>query len=339
MKEFKGLVFLGEGKYELQDKKLSGELGDNHVLLEVEAAGLCGTDIHILSVPPGHPATKGIVLGHEYTGKILEIGKDVKHVKPGDRVVVDPNITCGHCYFCRKGDSNLCLNMTTLGIFKDGGFAKYNIAESKSVYKIPETLPPEIAVFAEPLSCIVNGINKLKLTPGESVCVLGAGPMGLLFTGLLKQAGASPVIVSEPYSFRHEYAKKMGADYIVNPEDLEQKVKELTGHGVDIVVDAVGILLQQALNIVKSKGRVLLLGMNETAVNKVCQYYITRKEIHILGSFISHYSFLQTIEILNQGILDVKSLITHTLSLAKINEGIEAMRARKAIKVVIREFE
>ena len=331
-------VFKGEGRLELEEVFFPRLKREDEVLLKVEAASICGTDIHILEVPPGHPATKGVILGHEYTAKVLEVGGDITHLKEGDRVVIDPNITCGYCEYCRLGLPNTCVNMTTLGIFIDGGFAQCNLAPAKALHKISSSLPEEEACLAEPLSCVINGAQKVKLQPGESVVVLGAGPIGLLFTLLFKSAGAGKIIVAEVNKFRSEFALKSGADLVVDPtsENLEKIVKEKTGLGADVVVDAVGSLFAQTLGLVRNGGSILLFGMNEKARGEIKQYDITRREIKVLGTFIANATFPPAVKMLENKVLEIKGLITHQFPLSKIKEGVELMRKGEAIKVIIK---
>ncbi len=332
-----GVVFKGEGKFSLEQRPVPKCTRADDVLIEVESASICGTDVQILKVPPGHPANEDVILGHEYTGKVIEVGEAVTSVEVGDRVVIDPNITCGTCRYCKIGQPNMCENMTTLGIFIDGGFAKYNVAPQKALHKIPSTLPSEIAVFAEPLSCVVNGIQKIRPAAGESAIVLGAGPIGLYYTALLKASGLK-VIVSEISEFRSKFARKMGADVIVNPqeESLEKRVMEVTEIGADIVVDAVGILLPDALTLVRRGGRILAFGMNKAVEQHLHQYDITRKEVTIFGTFIAKFTFPATIKILSSNILPLRELITHDIPLSDFKVGMDAMRKGEAVEVVLR---
>ena len=145
-------VFEGKGKLSLKEVPVPEIKELDEVLLQVERASICGTDMRILEIPPGHPATEGVILSHEYTGKVLAAGGAVTQFKKGDRVVVNPNITCGNCSYCKMGIPNMCENMTTLGIFVNGGFARYNVAPVKALHKISPDLLPELAVFTEPLS-------------------------------------------------------------------------------------------------------------------------------------------------------------------------------------------
>lgn len=331
-------LFIGEGKFTIEKVSIPTIKHSDDVLLEVEAASICGTDLQILKVPPGHPANSGIILGHEYMGRVAEAGKSVHSLKPGDRVVVDPNLTCSYCYYCRNGMPNMCENMTTLGIFINGGFAQYNIAPEKALHRIIKEMPSEQAVFAEPLSCVVNAVEKLKPQPGETAVVLGAGPIGLLFIQLLIAAGVKTLIVSEPVDLRSEVARESGAHVVVNPQknNLREKVMELTSRGVDIAVDAVGSLFEDAVGLVRSGGRVMIFGQNETFTAKFKPYYITRYEKQILSSFIARYTFPRAIRILESGLLKTDKLVTHRLKLEDFGKGLELMRKGEAIKVVLK---
>lgn len=336
-KMMKAAVFEGDGRLDIKEVPVPEIKLFEDVLLKVEAASICGTDCHILSVPPGHPATAGSILGHEYLGEVLEVGKWVSHLKPGDRVAVDPNVTCGLCKYCRIGLPNMCENMTTLGIFRDGGFASYNVAPAKALHPISKELPADVAIFAEPLSCVLNGSNKLALRPGENVVILGAGPIGLLYTALLKLNGAGKIIIAEVSKFRSEMALKVGADLVVNPreENFKEVVLRETGVGADAVIDAVGSLVNDAISVCRRGGRVVLFGMNSTASCEFKQYDVTRNEITVIGTFIANHTFPATIQILESGRLPLDKLITHRLKLGQISEGVDIMRRGEAIEIIV----
>ena len=330
-------VFEGKGRLNLKEVPTPEIKKPDEVLLQVERASICGTDMRILEVPPGHPATEGVILSHEYTGKVLEVGEAVTQFKKGERVVVDPNITCGNCSYCKMGIPNMCENMTTLGIFINGGFARYNVAPAKVLHKISPDLLPELAVFTEPLSCVVSATQRLKVHPGEVVVVLGAGPIGLLFIQMFKASGAGKIIVSEISEYRAKFAYESGASRVVNPlkDNLERIVKEETIVGADVVVDAVGTLVKSAMAIVRRGGRILLFGQNYQARAQVAQNDITKNELTVMGSFITRFTFPFAIKIIESKVLDLEKLITHRLPLEDVHKGIEAMRKGEAIKVII----
>ncbi len=330
-------VFEGEGKYELKEVPEPKIEKPNQVLLKVLCASICGTDIQILKVPPGHPANPGIILGHEYVGEVVEVGSDCHFLRPGDRVAVDPNIPCGCCSYCQKGQHNMCINMTTLGIFINGGFAKYNVAPESQLYKFSSELEPEYAVFAEPLSCVLNAFRKIRPNPGETVLVLGAGPIGQYFIQLSRLAGAGKVFASEPMEMRRKLAEQSGADRVIDPnsEDLIDIIFTETKEGVDIVIDAVGTLADLTIKVCARGGKILLFGQNQLAKAQIAQNDITRKELSIFGSYIALHTFPEAIRILESRRLKLDHLITHRLALKDIGQGFDAMRKGEAIKVII----
>ncbi len=330
------IVFHGEGKWRLEDVAQPTIAAPDDVLLKVDRTGICGTDLHILSTPPGHPATPGSILGHEYVATVIDAGDNVTHLQRGDRVVVDPNITCGLCQYCRQGMTNVCERMTTLGIFRHGGLAQFNVAPAKSLHRISNAVPVERAALAEPLACVWHAFEKAALIPGESVAILGAGPIGLLFLLLFKAAGAGKVFLVEPADFRRQQAEILGADGAFNPntDNAAHEIKAATGIGADIVVDAVGSLLPAALQMVRFGGRVILFGMNQHAEGTIQQYYPTRYEVTIIGSFIQRTAFPKVVRALESGIIPVEKLITHRIGLADLSEGLDALRQGTAIKVL-----
>jgi 2-desacetyl-2-hydroxyethyl bacteriochlorophyllide A dehydrogenase len=331
------VVFEGNGKYALKEISTPKIKTGNQVLIEVEAASICGTDIHILDVPPGHPANAGVILGHEYLGYIVDKGAEVQDYKIGDRVVIEPNLFCGNCYYCKMGRTNMCLHNTCLGIFVDGGFAKYSLVPSNAIHRLSKEIPVEAAIFAEPLSCVVSAMRKMQVNAGENALVLGAGPIGLYFIQMLKAAGAGKIIVSEISKFRTDYAYKCGATRVINPdkENLEDIICEMTLDGVDVSVDAVGLLINNAITCTRSGGRILLFGMNNSRKQEISQNTITRKDLTIIGNYVSSYMFGETVKILESGMLPLKELVTHKLKLEDIQIGIDAMKKGEALEVIV----
>jgi len=338
MNRMKAVVFSGIGKYDIIDKQVPRISSSDQVLVKIEASSICGSDIHVLSEPPGQPATIGVVLGHEFVGRIVETGDNVKNLKVGDRIVCDPNIYCGYCRMCQLGYYNLCKNMVTIGINIDGGFTEYVLVPEKVAIKITDSLPTDIAIFTEPINCVMGGINKIRLLPGETVLVLGAGPIGLYFTSLLKANGAGKIIVSEISDFRKNFASEMGADLVINPlrEDLLRYVMDATdGYGVDIVIDAVGSLIEDSIKCVRPGGKILLFGINAAEKQTICQTDIVWKGITIVGNFIGRFTLEPTVRLLERKLVDFTRLITHRIKLVEFGKGLEAMKDGTAIKVVI----
>ena len=330
-------IFEKEGTLALKDVPTPKLRGGDDVLLKVEAAGICGSDVSILAVPPKHPATLGSILGHEFVGKVVEVVSQVSHVAEGDTVVVAPNLSCGHCQYCRRGMPDMCENSTTLGIFLDGGFAEYCRLPSQAAYRISDEVAPEQAALTEPLSCVVNAMNRLGVKTGEAVVVLGAGPMGLLFVQMLKLAGAGRIIVAEVSKSRIEKAYESGATKVVNPqiEDLPSIVQKETGIGADTVIDVVGTLFVQSLVLVRKGGRIILFGISQDFLAPIRQFDVTHNSITVMGSFIERFNYPSTIGLVESGALGLAKLITHHLPLKEIHKGIDLMRRGECLKVVV----
>ena len=310
------------------------------VVLEVESCGICGTDLQILSTPPGHPATVGVVLGHEFVGVVRDAGADVTSLRSGDRVVVATNVSCGQCVWCRRSLANHCERFTTHGIFADGGLAPRVAVPAANCFPIAAHVPSHLAALAEPLSTVVNGAQLAGVFPGETAAVIGAGPAGLMFVALLKLAGAT-VIAIEPAERRAALAERMGAERVVNPreEDAVRVTREATeGLGADVVVDAVGTQLATALELVRKAGRIVLFGINEHARAEIAQNRITRDELRILGAYVGQNTFPAAIRLLEQGRVDFEPLVTHRIRLPELPDAVEELRAGRAVKVEV-EFD
>ena len=308
------------------------------VLVEVEAASICGTDVHVLGDPPGFIGTKGIILGHECVGTVKQVGTGVEGFKAGDRVVLVPNLPCGYCESCRRGKANMCNNERVMGVTCDGVFARYFVAPEVALTKIPDDMPRNLAVFAEPVKCVMGAMDWVRVLPGESVLILGGGPIGLYFTMLMKANGAGKVIVSEPSKYRAEYARACGADLVANPieENLHEVVlRETDGNGVDIAADAVGVLIKDAIECTCKGGRVVLMGQNGAVNETICQNDIVSKGLSIFGNYIGNYIMSRTVKMLEAGVIPVEKIITHQLPLSRFEEGLEAMRNGTGLEVIL----
>lgn len=330
-------VFMGNGVLEMQERPVPQIKNPDDVLLRVEACGLCGTDLNILAVPPAHKAAPGTVPGHEFVGTVEGVGTGVKDLQEGDRVVVAPRLICNQCRYCRRGLPNQCEDYKTLGITLDGGLAPYAVAPERALYKISREVALDDAVFAEVLSCVASGTTRVPVNAGESVVILGAGPVGLLFAMMYRASGAGQVIVTDVAPFRLEMARKNGADAAIHSreEDVEAIVKEHTDIGADIVVDAVGALMPQALKLARRGGRVVLFGMQPNALPPTSQYLITRYELTVYGAFGAANQFPGVVSMLERGILKPSPLITHRIPATEASKAFDAMRAGETMKVIV----
>jgi 2-desacetyl-2-hydroxyethyl bacteriochlorophyllide A dehydrogenase len=330
-------VFQGDGHLSIIEQPVPS-IAPADVLIEVEACGVCGTDIHILEVPPAHPAFPGVIMGHEFVGIVRAVGPDAIGVEIGQRVAVAANLSCGSCPSCKRGNPNHCEHFTTMGIFRDGGLARFVAAPASACHVVSKDIPREIAALTEPLSCVVNGVEQAHLLPGEAVAVIGAGPVGLLFLSLFRAAGAGLVVVVEPTELRRDAAKRMGADVCLDPSqgDPARAVRDVTsGAGADVVVDAVGDQLSQALSAVRVGGRVLLFGMDSRAWPSIHQYDITRNELTVVGAYVGSNVFPKAARILASGLVDLSPMISHRVSLEDLPSALDALREGRAVKVVV----
>lgn len=323
----KAAVLADVGTLAVEEREEPALQAWDEVLLDVEACGVCGTDLHILSTPPSHPANVGVVLGHEFVGRVAEAGPAVRDLAVGDRVAVAPNLWCGECPWCRRGLRNQCENGTTYGIFVDGGLAPRVTVKARACHPISGELPAHVAALAEPLSTVVHGARQAAVFPGETAVVIGAGPIGAMFCALLNAAGATVTAV-EPTAERAALARELGASEVVAPEDAGELE-------ADVVVDAVGSQLDAALRVVARGGRVLLFGMNEHARAEVAQSRITRDELTILGSYVGQDVFPDAIRLLEQGRIPFDRLVTHTVGVEELPAAIEELRAGRALKVEV----
>lgn len=336
-KEMLAAVFMGEGILKIQERPIPSFPEPDWVLIKIEGCGVCGTDLHVLSIPPSHPATIGAILGHELVGEVIEIGPTVTTTKVGDRVTVEPNLTCGLCHYCKDGKPLHCENWTTLGIFKDGGFANFMTAPERSTHRVSKDLPFEEAVWIEPLSCVVNSTDQLAIQPGQTAVIVGAGPIGLLHGLIFKQSGAR-VIISEIAPYRLEAAHQMGLDRVVNvkSQSLSKIVMDMTnGLGAEVLVDAVGNQLGNILQLTAKQGKIALFGMNDSIEAPVKQYDITRNELTIIGPFVGENTFPRAIQMLENDVIKPSPMNSMTLPLKNIHEGINAAQKGEAIKVIV----
>lgn len=330
-------VFAREGALILQERPVPAITNPADVMLGVEGCGICGTDLHILDSPPSHPATPGCILGHEYIGRVIETGSDVTSVKPRQRVAIAPNISCGVCRPCKAGRPNHCVRFTTLGIFRDGGLARYNVAPERACHPLSDALPFEDAIWTEVLSCVANSVDNVKPQPGETAVVIGGGPVGALHALLFRAAGAR-TIVTDVSASRLDTLARVGIDRVVNAalENVVSAVRAECPDGADIVVDAVGTELDTTLDLVRTGGRISLFGMNSRARPEVRQNAITRNELTIYGSYVGVNTFPRAIALLESGVIRPSVLLSDIVPLAQLPAAFDRLRRGDAMKIAIR---
>ena len=328
-------VYEGEGRLVVKDVP-DPVPGADEVLVEVEACGICGSDVQIINVPPGHPSTPPIIIGHEFVGHVRAVGGSVRDVAIGARVVVDPDPKCGACDSCRAGRPANCTNIRALGVHRDGALARFVTTPANTVYPIADSVPAELAALVEPLACVVNGTNRAAMRPGESAVVFGAGAIGCLFIAVLRASGAKRIVAVEPSERRAPVAKAVGADDVVTPDEWTARKAELLPGGADVVVDAVGSVLPAAIEAAGMGARIIVFGMNGNARPPVHQVEIVEKGLTILGSYISNFTFPAAIRLVESGQLDLRPMITATIGIDDTANGIARLRSGEAVKIVIR---
>lgn len=337
------------------------EPGPRDVRVRVLQTGVCGTDLHLhegrfmaaYPMVPGHE-TVGVVdalgsgLGGEPSGAPgggpgrSPMNQDVLRV--GERVVVNPNASCGHCAYCREGRSLLCDALTGVGSNLPGAFAEYVVAPAAQVFSA-EGLDVDTAVFAEPTSCAAHGIDVIAPRHGSTALVFGAGPTGLLLAQLLRAAGASHVTVAAPTAFKLELATTLGADstYRMDRGNLAGDVRSLRdlsgGSGYDVVVDATGAarVAEVLVPLTRNGGTAVFYGVtDEEDLVAVSPYDVFRRELTIKGSFAEISSFPAALAALRAGRARTDGMITHRFPLDRYGEALEALRSdATAHKVVV----
>src|SRR2546429_2563836 len=330
-------VLVDEGTMAITERPRPRLRRPGDVLLDVEACGICGTDLDILSRPAGHPCRLGVVLGREFVGIVCEVGADVKTLRPGDRVVVEADVPCATCRWCQRGLSSHCEHFSTHGIFVDGGLAPQVAVTARACHRISHSVPAHLAALVEPLARVVNGARLAAVQPGETVAVIGAGPVGLLFCSVLDLAGATVVAV-EPSPLRRSLALTMGAVAALDPaaDDVPARVLDGTaGFGADVTIDAVGSQLATCLGLVRKGGRVVLVGVAAGATTQVEQGRIVRDEIQVMGAYLGRHVFPSAVRLLEQGRLDLEPMITHRVRLEQLSWAVERLRAGKSAKVIV----
>ena len=320
----------------------------NEILIKVEACAVCGSDLKAFKF--GNPRLKPpIVMGHEFTGLIAEVGKDTVGFSKGDRVVMSTSISCGKCLYCKKGWSNLCVDLAPMGFHYNGGMAEYTVIPERALknghlVKVPDTIKPEIAALAEPLSCAVNSIEQCKIQKGDSVLIMGAGPMGILNACAARSAGAGKIIMTELNESRLKQARNFNIDILLHPgkENLKNTVLEQTnGYGADIVIVAAPAAAPQeeALSLVRKKGTIcyfasLPAGQSNLNIDSRLIHY---NEIRVTGSSDSTTSHVKkALSILEDPSSDSGNIVSHILSLDEITSAFDLMTSGEALRVVLK---
>lgn len=321
----KAAVFHRVGDLRVDAHYADPEPGPDGILLRVAACGICGTDRHIMhgeftAVPP-------VIIGHECSGEVLAVGDGVTTLAPGDRVAIDPNMPCGLCRPCRRGQIHLCQNLRALGVDLDGGFAELMVAPEQQCLRLPEQVILEEGAMAEPVACCVRGIDRATIAPGDRVAVIGGGAIGQILAQLARAAGASWLVLSDPVAERRQTALELGADAVVNPlsEDPLAPGGVLEG-GADVVLEAVGSVptTGQAVDWAAEGATVVWFGVTPPGQRVPIEpNLVFRKELTIRGARINPFTHARAIAAMAAGQVNVAPLLSRRIPLKELATALE----------------
>jgi 2-desacetyl-2-hydroxyethyl bacteriochlorophyllide A dehydrogenase len=323
---------------EVPDPKVNAD----EVLVKVKSAGICGSDAHAFEgkskrrVPP-------LILGHEFAGVVADSGTGVLDFKNGDRVVVEPIISCGACEPCGNGRTNICLDIRFIGLHIPGAFAEYVAVPARKCYKLPDSVSFDEGTLVEPLSVATHAVNMTPTKVGDNLLVIGSGVVGLMVLQVARLRVGGNVFVSDLIDYKLDLAKRLGANVTIHSgrEDVSQRVRELTkGKGVDAVIEAVGVqdTLQQALTVVKKGGVVTITGLLEQMIQVDIMKVVT-SEITIRGDYCyTSPEFKASLDLITTGTVQLKPLITHSFPLRNIADAVDLLTEGKEqhIKILLR---
>ncbi|HTB96320.1 MAG TPA: alcohol dehydrogenase catalytic domain-containing protein [Terracidiphilus sp.] len=338
MKTMLAARYLGPHRVKPQEVSLP-KIRDEEALIEVEACGFCGSDINI--VAGTHPRAKApLTLGHELSGRIVQIQSSQSTLKEGDRVTTYPLISCGRCHACTHENPHVCKDLRLYGFDVDGGMAQYVSLPISSLIKLPDGMSARIGALIEPLAVAVHGVARANLENVELAVVLGAGPIGLL-TALVAQArGVRRVIISDVLASRKEFAESLGLHAVQAGEELRRLVSELSNEdGADLLFECAGhpSSALEMCNLVRSRGVIVNLGVFKKPV-AIDMQAINFKEIEILGSRVYERKDFETAIGLAMK-LPLERIVTHAYSLEDVGAAFEQFRSGEVCKVLILPLE
>ncbi|WP_130858984.1 zinc-dependent alcohol dehydrogenase family protein [Gracilibacillus phocaeensis] len=308
------------------------------VTIKVECCGICGTDYHIFT--GDYISNYPIIGGHEFSGRVYEIGEDVKNWNVGDRVTVDPAIYCRKCYYCRNKKFNQCKNVKGIGVAMDGAFAEYVKVPAINLYRIPEQVTFEAASLMEPLACVIYAVERVQPKLGDKALIFGAGPMGLLVLQALKISGVSEIVVVDVETEKLAFANKIGASKVcTNDHDLNHKLSEKYFPNLfDIVVDATGVkdVMQEMFHYAGSGARILQFGVPSVHEKiEINPFDLYHNDWSYIGTMAASFTCEQALMLIQHSKIDVSKLITKKLTLEEFTFYMTDRKPKQDIKVLV----
>lgn len=313
--------------------------GHGEILIRVLAAGICGSDRHMFKGE--YPTARPVILGHEFCGRVEGIGPGVVGFSGSELVTVDPNIACGRCPSCRDGRSNLCLNLTAIGVTRNGGFAEFVAVPAAQAYVLPPDMDPVHGAFSEPLACCLHALDVARIRPGDAVAVLGGGVIGLLMVQLARLAGAGEIILVTRQQARRDLALKLGATLAVDPTVVDPitAVRDASVHGVDVVLECAGVpdTLQQGLRMLRRGGTFVLFGVTPAGLEvPITPFDLLVNEIRLEAAYLNPNTHGHAAAMVASGVLELDRLITHRVVLDEVAAIVAASPQPGEIKVIVR---
>ncbi len=325
----KSVVIRRPNEISIQERDVP-EPGPGQLMIRVMASGICGTDLHIYRGE--YLGSYPVIPGHEFSGVVSAIGSGITRFKVGDRVAVEPNISCDNCVNCLNNRQNFCLNWQAIGVTLPGGMEEYVTVPEKTAFSIGD-LPFEVGAFMEPLSCVVHGIEQTHIELADHVAVLGAGPIGILMIQMARIQGAAYISVLEINPGRADLARQFGPDKVVASFD------DLQPEAYDVVIDATGAIpvMNRTIDFARKGGTVLLFGVPPAGRSLEMEgFKIFQKGLKLLSSFTSVRNSFQAVDLLQSGQIRVEALISHRLPLEEMPHALELIESRDpGVKKVI----
>jgi len=323
----KYVIFEGKQKMLIKDDLSKPDYGPDEVLLKIKKVGICGTDVG--SYETGGPYIPGNIIGHEFSGEIIEMGEEVKKLKIGNRVTVNPQIPCNDCYYCNHDQENMCkLQNYTLGATENGAMRDYINVKAERVHVLPDNVSYESGAIVEPLSIVLQAVQESNFKIGDTAAVIGAGPIGLFIIQVLRVSGAKKIFVLEPVESKQKIALELGADKVFKP-NLWNKIVRLTDKiGPDHVYDCVGLssTVTTSLSLIKKGGCITIIGMHDSSYEINNARLMTINSITVKGTYGYTQDVYKTaISLLEQGKINVDLIITNRIGIDEVPQMFEKL--------------
>jgi 2-desacetyl-2-hydroxyethyl bacteriochlorophyllide A dehydrogenase len=335
----KAAVYLGKKKVEVKKDLEKPSPKSDEVLIKVKYCGICGSGIE--SYKTGAMYLPNVILGHEVSGEISELGENVRGIKMGDRVTVNPNLPCGECYWCNHYQENMCkLRNNSIGTTQDGGMAEFLTIREDRVHVLPEEVSYIEGACVEPLANCVYAIRESGLKLGNRIAIFGTGTIGLMTIQALKAAGANEIYAVEPVKFKQEKALELGAKKVLPPKKYNKISRYTDRIGPDIIFDCVGIpeTIMASINLIKQGGNIVLIGIHTEPFEMKGFMQVPLKNINIRGIFsFTPEVFQASLELIANKQVNAKAIVTKVIKLDEVPEMFEelAKPRHREIKVLV----